>query len=99
LGVLTPSSLVRVTEGELKADICTALDSTPTIGVPGVTQWQHAIPVLKQLGAQTVILAYDSPDVHTKPPVFEQAEAFWQGLIADGFEVQLEDWYEPIQGA
>jgi hypothetical protein len=87
-----PAAVVRVTEGELKADVCTALDDTPTIGVPGVTQWQGAIPVLKDLGARTVVLAFDAPDVHDKPPVFEQTESFWQTLKNEGFEVELEDW-------
>src|SRR5262249_25953420 len=36
--------------------------------------------VLKALGARAVVLAFDAPDVHTKPPVFEQTEIFWQAL-------------------
>jgi hypothetical protein len=99
LGVTTPAAVVRVTEGELKADVCTVLDGTPTIGVPGVTQWRPAIAVLKALGAKTVVLAYDSPDVHDKPPVFEQAEEFWRALAAERFEVELEDWHDQPQGA
>jgi hypothetical protein len=95
LGIAGPSTIVRVTEGELKADVCTVLDPVPTIGVPGVTQWRGVHPVLKSLGAATIVLAYDSPDVHTKPPVFEQAESFWQALKGEGFQVELEDWYEP----
>jgi hypothetical protein len=87
-----PAAVVRVTEGELKADVCTALDDTPTIGVPGVTQWRGAIPTLKDLGARTVVLAFDAPDVHTKPPVFEQTEMFWRALMNESFEVELEDW-------
>jgi hypothetical protein len=96
LGVVGPTETVRVTEGELKAEVCIVLDGTPTIGVPGVTQWRSAIPVVKSLGAKTVILAYDSPDVHTKPPVFEQTEEFWKALQAEGFEVELEDWHEQM---
>ena len=83
-----------MTEGELKADICTALDGTPTISAPGVTQWRSAIPVLKDLGAKTVILAFDAPDVHTKAPVFDQTEAFWAALKNEGFQIELEDWHE-----
>jgi hypothetical protein len=94
LGITAPAPEVRVTEGELKADICTALDSTPTIGVPGVTQWHLAIPVLKVLGARSVVIAFDSPDVHTKAPVFEQAERFWRTLCEEGFRVLLEDWHD-----
>lgn len=86
------ASVVRVTEGELKADVCVALGATPTIGVPGVSQWRQALPVLRELGACTVVMAYDAHDVRNKPPVFEQAEALWQALKQEGFEVELEDW-------
>jgi hypothetical protein len=99
LGVTPPAPVVRVTEGELKADVCQVLDGTPTIGVPGVTQWRGILPLLKVLQARTVVLAYDAPDVHTKPPVFEQAEALWLTLKGEGFEVEMEDWYEPAQGS
>jgi hypothetical protein len=99
LGVVAPAPVVRVTEGELKADVCTALDGTPTVGVPGVSQWAPSLPLLKEMGARTVILAYDAPDVHTKPPVFEQAQAFWRALRAANFNVELEDWHDQLQGA
>jgi hypothetical protein len=92
MGVTAPAPVVRVTEGELKADVCTALSDTPTVGVPGVTQWRGAIEVLRLLGVKTVVLAYDAPDVHTKRPVFEQAEAFWRELKNAEYEVELEDW-------
>jgi hypothetical protein len=99
MGVTAPAPVVRVTEGELKADVCTALDDTPTIGVPGVAQWRGAISVLKALGARTIVIAFDAPDVHTKSPVFEQTEMFWQALMNENFDVELEDWYEPVQGS
>jgi hypothetical protein len=92
LGVTAPAEVVRVTEGELKADVCFALDGTPTIGVPGVNRWRPALPLLRELGARTVVLAYDAPDVRTKPGVFEQAESFWHALTNEGFQVELEDW-------
>jgi hypothetical protein len=98
LGVVAPAPVVRVVEGELKADACHVLDSTPTIGVPGVTQWRPALSVLRELGATSVVLAYDA-DVHTKRPVFEQLEALWQALCADGFAVEVEDWHDQLQGA
>jgi hypothetical protein len=95
LGVVAPSPSVRVTEGELKADVCVALDGTPTVGVPGVTQWRGALEVLKALAARTVIIAFDAPDVHTKAPVFEQAEALWRALEREGFATEVEDWNDP----
>jgi hypothetical protein len=99
LGVPGRARVVRVTEGELKADVCQVLDAeTSTISVPGVTQWRAALPILRELQVRTVVLAFDAPDVRTKMPVFEQAEAFWHSLIEDGFEVEMEDWDEHSQG-
>jgi hypothetical protein len=98
LGVSPPSSVLRVTEGELKADVATVLDSTPTIGVPGVTNWRSALPLIRELGAETVILSFDAPDVHSKEPVFDQARDFWQALEQQGLQVELEDWDDEAQG-
>lgn len=92
LGIMPPVEIIRVTEGELKADVCMSLDATPTIGVPGVTQWKSAMPILKELHAKTVVIAYDAPDVRSKLPVLQQAEAFYHDLKTQGFEVELEDW-------
>jgi hypothetical protein len=92
LGVRGPAPVVRLTEGELKADVCVARDPIPTVGVPGVSQWRQAIPLLTELKAKTVILAFDAPDVKTKPPVFEQAEACWRHLCDAGFTVEVENW-------
>ena len=94
LGVNSSASMLRVTEGELKADVCCALDSVPTISVPGVNQWSKSLPVLTELGAKTVVIAYDCPDLMSKPPVLEQAEAFYRELINRNFEVELEVWDE-----
>ena len=92
LGVNGPAPLVRVTEGELKADICWLLSNVPTIGLPGVTQWRSANSVLHELDARTVIIAFDALDVRGKRPVFEETRAFWQALKSGGFDVEIEDW-------
>ena len=96
LGVAGPAEVVRVTEGELKSDVCTGLDpDLPTVGVPGVAAWAEALPILHALGARTVVLAFDAPDVWTNPVVFRQVEACCAAFRAEGFEIELEDWYEP----
>jgi hypothetical protein len=92
LGVAARAEVIRITEGELKADVAFALDGTPTVGVPGVTQWKPALPLLKELGAQTVVVAYDAPDVRTKLPVLEQAELLYQELTDTGLNVEMEVW-------
>ena len=92
LGTPTSTPIVRVTEGEIKADVCAALDPTPTIGVPGVCQWEKSLAILKELKAKTVVIAFDAPDVCAKPPVFNQAKQFCEALRAAAFEVELEIW-------
>jgi hypothetical protein len=94
LGVVPPCEEVRVTEGELKADVCMSLGSMPTISVPGVTQWRLALPVLEELKAETVVVSFDAPDLRSKQPVREQAYAFIQSLKERGFHVEMEVWDE-----
>lgn len=62
----SPVVPVRLTEGELKADVATALSGVLTIAVPGVSVWRQALPVLQSLQAQQVLLAFDA-DWRTNP--------------------------------
>lgn len=50
---------VRITEGELKADVATLLSGVATISAPSVNTWRATIPVLQEMGATTVRLALD----------------------------------------
>jgi RecA-family ATPase len=50
---------VRIVEGERKADTCWAMTSVPTVSIPGTGTWRRALPVLEQLGVETVILSCD----------------------------------------
>lgn len=54
---------VRVTEGELKADIATALSNTYTIGIPGVNNWSKIKEALSHLDPEFVLISFDWPDV------------------------------------
>ena len=54
--------------------------------------WPAAFPVLRALGANTVVLAYDAPDIKTKPQVFAQLDAVHGKLTENGFNVELEVW-------
>ena len=89
LGVSKPCPVVRLTEGELKADVATALSGVPTISAPGVTNWAAAVPVLRELGAKTVLLAMDRDGKHATLAATEKA---MYGLAKEGFEVELEVW-------
>jgi len=91
LGVRSPAPTVRLTEGELKADIGTGLSGLPTISVPGVTNWRPAIDVLRTLGANTVRLAFDA-DALTNSHVARALLACAERLRTEGISVELERW-------
>jgi hypothetical protein len=89
LSVTTPASLVRLTEGELKADVATVLSGIWTLSAPGVGNWRLAVPILKELGAKTVHLAFDQDG---KPATLAAMEAALLDLTREGFDVKLEWW-------
>jgi hypothetical protein len=89
LGVAVPSETVRLTEGELKADVALVLTGLPTVSAPGMTAWRLTVPVLKALGAHKVVLALDQDGKRGTLAVIEQA---LYGLTREGFEVLLEWW-------
>ena len=91
LGITGPTSDVRLTEGELKADVATILSGLPTIGIPGVSNWPSAIPVLQALGARTVGLAFDA-DWRTKPHVARNLVECAAALRTHGFNIVVEWW-------
>ena len=66
---------VRVTEGELKADIATARTGILTLGLPGVGMFARAVPILQELGAEKVIIAFDA-DYRHKPAVAAALRAY-----------------------
>ena len=97
---------VRVTEGELKADVATALsierEEPPllTIGLNGPSAFEAAVPALKALGTETVIVALDS-DEREKRPVAAALRRTVDGLRESGFGVELGDvggWQGWCQG-
>lgn len=94
LGVTAPCPVVRVTEGELKADIATRLSGVPTVSAPGVTSWACVEPVLRELGAERVLLAMDRDG---KRPTLAATEQALLGLARAGFAVELETW-DPTAG-
>ena len=95
LGLPARCPVVRVTEGPLKADVATVLDPQriPTIGIAGVASWRAALPVLQQLKAGVVGIAFDM-DLWWKRPVFAQLQAFAAELIDRNYVVLREVWDE-----
>lgn len=84
-------SLVRVTEGEIKANLAFALSGIPTISVPGVGMWERAIPVLAKMEATTVRLAFDA-DATGNKAVAQSLLEFSARLGKEGFAVEFERW-------
>ena len=97
VGVRGPLDVVRITEGELKADLATALSGMATISFPGAQQWRIVQPIVAALvgtnapGQRRIRFAFDA-DAATNQSVgkalFEAVEFF----IGDGYSVELERW-------
>lgn len=96
LGIQAPIDVIRITEGELKADIATALSGLPTISVPGVANWRPSLDVLKTLQPKTIRLAFDA-DASTNRLVAKALLDFANCLQSEGFTIELERW-DPALG-
>lgn len=82
---------IRLTEGELKADIATVLSGHLTISIPGVSTWRPAVPVLKKLTPEKVLLAFDA-DARKNYNVARALQNTAIALQTEGFNVELETW-------
>jgi hypothetical protein len=87
---------VRITEGELKGDVITALSGVLTLAVPGVGSWGHALPALRELRARRVRVAFDA-DHRTNPDVARALLALVRALQAAGYAPVVETW-DPAEG-
>jgi len=90
-GIRGPVDLIRITEGQLKANVAYRLSDIPTIGFPGVDSWRRVLPILKDLRAKTVRVAFDA-DAPTNRNVARCLRDCIKGLQSDGYTVQLERW-------
>jgi len=84
---------VRLTEGELKADVATARDPGRilTVSAPGATAWRVALPILEALRPRTVRLALDA-DAGTNPNVGRALREALAALESRRFIVEVERW-------
>ncbi|MFG0333747.1 MAG: DUF3854 domain-containing protein, partial [Maioricimonas sp. JB049] len=82
-------STLRITEGELKADVATFRTGIQTIALPGVGSWQRAAKACE--GATTVVVAFDA-DARHNPGVAAALENVVGDLRDKGFSVQLDTW-------
>lgn len=96
---LDSPGVVRITEGELKAESAFVCDGVPTISVPGVASWACCLEELRSLiPAPELHLAFDWPDVQKKPGVARQLLAFQQELARWGWATRTISWSESHKG-
>ena len=85
------STRVRLTEGELKADVATLKSDLPTISLAGVSAWRSVLDVLKGLRVETVVLAFDA-DCMANRHVAQAVKMAAAGIRRSGRVVELETW-------
>lgn len=88
-----PEVVVRITEGELKADIAFALSGVPTLSIPGAGAWRSAVDHLRALHPDVVRLAWDA-DARTNEHVAAALEtaAIRYAQELPGVALELETW-------
>jgi DNA primase len=83
--------IIRLTEGELKADVATVLSGLLTVSIPGVAMWRKAVPVLQRLHPSWVLLAFDA-DWRSNPHVAQALGQTAFALVDAAYSVEVEDW-------
>lgn len=92
-------TVVWVTEGPLKADVAARALGVPVLGVPGVSVWRRALPVLRTLRPARVVLAFDQDPVPTTAAaVAAQVDGFARACRARGWPVAVAHWDPACKG-
>lgn len=92
LGLIRDQTVVRITEGALKADIIQSRTGIRTIGIPGVSTWELSIEVIKKINPRRVLVAFDM-DYKENEHVKRSLISLVRRLLAFGsFEVVVETW-------
>ena len=93
-----PEVVVRITEGELKADVAFVLSGVPTICIPGAGAWRSALEPVRALAPDVLRLAWDADaraNEHVAAALETAAIRYTQEL--PGVALELETW-EPAAG-
>lgn len=88
---------IIVTEGELKADVVTALSGVRTLSVPGVGAWRLVLPVLQAIGAHDVTVAFDA-DALENPVVAKASRELTEALQVLGYRPRVARWDPKFKG-
>lgn len=90
---IRPGGDIYLTEGPLKADVASHFLRAPVLGVPGVSAWRKALPLVQVLAPRTVYLAFDH-DVQesTRDAVAQNVKRLEDALTRQGWKVQEAEW-------
>ena len=86
------NTLIRITEGELKAELAQEKTKIPTISISGVNQWRAVLDTLDDLKPKQILIAFDFKDVLEKPQIKHTLWEFGNELVGRGFQVGIETW-------
>lgn len=82
---------VWVTEGPVKAKIAAYYLKRTTVGIPGVSAWRKAMPILNDYRDREKILAFDA-DAAINPHIAKNLQAFTEALYSERHSVKLARW-------
>jgi len=89
--------VLRITEGELKADVATALGGVPVVGMPGTSATDLGVGAAREWGARRVIVCFDMDWKENKRVADDRARLV-EALYREGFDVGTEEWPERWKG-
>jgi replicative DNA helicase len=84
---------VRISEGELKADLSTQLSGVPTVSIPGVGNWRTVVPIVDEVKPASILLAFDA-DCRTNKAVARAMIESYGELAAKGYKCSIERFSE-----
>lgn len=80
-----------VTEGEVKSIIASRALSVPSVSIPGVDLYATSLPVLRHLGAEEVLIAFDM-DLFDNHFVWNAFQKYKKALRDEGYTVKQIVW-------
>lgn len=89
---------VTITEGPLKATVASKLSDTTFVAVPGVNSFSDIVPVLKNIGAQKICVAYDM-DKFQNIYVMAALNKLCKHLLKNGYkDLVIRNWNPSYKG-
>ncbi len=92
-----PVDTILITEGELKADVTTALFGQLCISIPGVGTWRQALQAIEFLKPKRVIICFDM-DHTTNSYVARALGLLSAHLLKQPMQVQIALWDPKFKG-